>query len=301
MDYGRRPYASPSEDYKTFTSEITDQYVKSIGGVTPAGMKRPYVYKDYTSMQYLFNTTRQYLGGVPPSFEDLVWAGAATSTYKGILISPNSNYYTDYIGGGIGRICVMTGGGSSTNVGALDGKNDDGWMEYPMKFSFKLFNHVYNKCWVNNNGNITFSEGLSDYIPIGNVGSTLPIVSIYFGDVDTRGSLSGVMKIRDDIPNQLIITWDGVGYYNRRDDKLNSFQLVIRGSKYNVPSGEGVIGFYYKSLFWEKTDTSVTVAAGFGDGSGHEISLPGSNTKGFINYLSNKKIWFTQEFINTYL
>jgi hypothetical protein len=71
MDYGKRPYASPSEDYKTFTSEITDQYVKSIGGVAPAGLKRPYVYNDYNSMQYLFNTTQQYLGGRPPTLEDL--------------------------------------------------------------------------------------------------------------------------------------------------------------------------------------------------------------------------------------
>jgi hypothetical protein len=75
MDYGKRPYSSPSSDYKTYMAEITDQYVRSIGGVIPAGMKRPYVHQDYNSMQYLFNTTKTNLAGATPTLVDLDWVG----------------------------------------------------------------------------------------------------------------------------------------------------------------------------------------------------------------------------------
>ena len=75
MDYGRKPYVSPSTTYLDFMSEITDQYVKSIGGVINFGKKRPYDHKDYSAMQYLYNTTKKYLGGGAPALEDIDFAG----------------------------------------------------------------------------------------------------------------------------------------------------------------------------------------------------------------------------------
>ena len=60
--------------------------------------------------------------------------------------------------------------------------------------------------------------------------------------------------------NETILTWDRVGYFDSHDDKLNSFQLVIRGPGFNVPTGEGTIGFFYKGMPWEVTDTSQTAA-----------------------------------------
>ena len=71
MDYGRRVYGTKSENYITFMSEITDKYVRSIGGTVNAGLKRPYMYDDYHSMQYLYNLKKQYLGGAPAKLEDL--------------------------------------------------------------------------------------------------------------------------------------------------------------------------------------------------------------------------------------
>jgi len=69
MDYGRRAYGSESKDYMTYMSEITDQYVSSIGGIVDAGTKRPYMYDSYQNMMYLNNEAKygitQYLGGSP--------------------------------------------------------------------------------------------------------------------------------------------------------------------------------------------------------------------------------------------
>jgi len=53
MDYGRREYASSSSNQVDFMSEITTQYMDSIGRKENAGLKKPYIFKDYTSMMYL--------------------------------------------------------------------------------------------------------------------------------------------------------------------------------------------------------------------------------------------------------
>ena len=69
MDYGRRKPASPSKSYITFMTEVTDQYMKSIGGIHPVDFKRPYMYEDYTSMMYLNDSPLKQLGGIPPTLE----------------------------------------------------------------------------------------------------------------------------------------------------------------------------------------------------------------------------------------
>ena len=86
-------------------------------------------------------------------------------------------------------------------------------------------------------------------------------MSPFFADVDTRNAASGVMWIRQDIANELIVTWDQVGYYSSHADKLDSFQLVLRGPDYPVPVGEGRIGFFYKTMQWETGDASGGLAA----------------------------------------
>ena len=64
------------------------------------------------------------------------------------------------------------------------------------------------------------------------------------------------MYIRTNIPNEIIVTWDQVGYYDEETNHLDSFQLVLRGPNYVIPSGEGQVGFFYKSMQWETGDAS---------------------------------------------
>ncbi|MEO7336719.1 MAG: nidogen-like domain-containing protein, partial [Caldimonas sp.] len=175
------------------------------------------------------------------------------------------------------------------------GRNDDGFSG-PINFGYTLnfFGVNYTQFFANNNGNISFGAGISAYVPTGPTGSNSPLISPWFGDVDTRGALSGVLHIRQDIANETILTWDQVGYYSSHDDKLNSFQLVIRGAGFSVPQGEGSIGFFYKGMPWESTDTSFTSAVGFGDGAGNSEILFGSNTSGLNQVVANHFVWFDQ-------
>jgi hypothetical protein len=220
-------------------------------------------------------------------------AHAAVVVIPASALTPSTQYYTDLIGGGIGNIVVMTGGGNAAGVGDPTGRNDDGFSG-PINLGFTLpfFGTNYTQFWANNNGNISFNGGISEYIPSGPQGAAQPIISPFFGDVDTRNAASGVSHLRTDVSNEIIATWDQVGYFSHHADKLNSFQLVLRGPDFVVPQGEGRIGFFYKNMEWEVTDTSQVAAAGFGDGQTNGTVIEGSLLPGLNTILSNHHIWF---------
>ncbi len=123
------------------------------------------------------------------------------------------------------------------------------------------------------------------------MGATSPVISPFFADVDTRGTNSGVVHLSQSA-NQDIITWDHVGYYDSHDDKLDTFQLILRGSDYNTPAGEGQIGFFYTGMGWDSTDTSTVAAIGFGDGAGNGEVLEGSIQPGTAALTQDHHIWF---------
>jgi hypothetical protein len=213
-------------------------------------------------------------------------------------LTPLGQYYTDTIGGGIGNVVVMTGGGNAAGVGLASGRNDDGFSG-PINLGFTLdfFGTPYTQFFANNNGNMSFGAGIAAFIPSGPTGSSSPVISPYFADVDTRGALSGVLHLRTDIANEVILTWDNVGYFNAHDDKLDSFQLVVRGPGFTIPTGEGAIGFFYKDMPWITTDTSTTAAVGFGNGAGASEVLEGSNTSTINAALANHFVWFDQNLV----
>lgn len=220
-------------------------------------------------------------------------AHAAIDIFPQSALTPTTQLYTNAIGGGIGNIVVMTGGGNAAGVGLASGRNDDGFSG-PINFGFSLpfFGGNYSNFYANNNGNISFTAGNSDFIPTGGIGASIPTISVWFGDVDTRGSLSGVLHLRQDIANQTILTWDNVGYYNSHDNLLNTFQMVVRGADYDIPVGQGAIGFFWLQMPWEVTNTSRTAAVGFGDGEGNGVVLEGSNTAGLNRVVAFHQTWF---------
>lgn len=228
-------------------------------------------------------------------------AFATVTTVPDSALVSSGNYYTDTIGGGIGNALVMTGGGNGANVGGT--RNDDGFSgPINLGFTLNFFGQDYTQFWANNNGNISFTGGIAAYTPTGPQGAPQPIISPFFGDVDTRGAGSGLMYLRNDIPGEVIVTWDQVGYFGAHDDLLNSFQLVLRGPGYTIPPGEGAIGFFYKNMQWETGDASngsggfggTPAAIGFGDGSGNGEVLQGSINNGIASIVNNKYIWFDQ-------
>jgi hypothetical protein len=224
---------------------------------------------------------------------------AAVITIPKSALLPSTTYYTENIGGGIGTPLVMTGGGNSANVGGM--RNDDGFTgPLPLGFTLNFFGNDYTTFFANNNGNISFQAGIPAFTPTGPQGAPQPIISPFFADVDTRGAGSGLMHLRNDISNQIIVSWDRVGYFNSHDDKLNSFQLVLRGPNYAIPQGEGQIGFFWKTMQWETGDASggtggfggTPAAVGFGDGENNGQILEGSTQPGISAVVNNHHIWF---------
>lgn len=224
---------------------------------------------------------------------------ATETTIPDSALVSSTQYYTDMIGGGIGTPLVMTGGGHDANVGGT--RNDDGFSgPINLGFTLNFFGVDYTQFWANNNGNISFTNGIASFTPSGPTGAPVPIISPYFADVDTTNPASGLMYLRNDIPNEIIVTWDAVGYYGSHADLLNSFQLVLRGPDYNIPVGEGAIGFFYKGMQWETGDASggsggfggTPAAVGFGDGSGNGEVLAGSTDNGISRIVNNHYIWF---------
>jgi hypothetical protein len=227
--------------------------------------------------------------------------GLATATVQTIpdsALIPSTTYYTDSIGGGIGTALTMTGGGNAPNVGGI--RNDDGFSgPINLGFTLNFFGVDYTQFWANNNGNISFGNGISSFTPDGPQGASQPIISPFFADVDTRTS-PGVMYLRNDIANEIIVTWDQVGYYDRNTDKLDSFQLVLRGPNFVIPAGEGQIGFFYKTMQWETGDASggtggfggFPAAVGFGTGTGSGEILQSSLADGISRIVNDHHIWF---------
>ena len=228
-------------------------------------------------------------------------AHATVITIPQSALIPSTTYYTDSIGGGIGSVVVTTGGGNAPNVGDASGRNDDGFRgPVTLGFTVPFFGNNYSSLFINNNGNVTFNAGLAAFTPSGPQGASQPIISPFFSDVDSRNSASGVVHVRTDIPNEIIVTWDKVGYFDSHADKLNSFQLVLRGPGYSIPAGEGAIGFFYRTMQWETGDASggtngfggTPGAVGFGDGLSNGEILQGSIQNGIAAVVNDEHIWF---------
>jgi hypothetical protein len=219
-------------------------------------------------------------------FSSLVGAAQVTIPNSS-LIASNSLYTSTY-----GDVVVTTGGGNASNVGDPSGRNDDGYRgPINLGFSLNFFGTTYTQFFINNNGNVSFGSGISAYIPTGPTGATSPVISPFFTDVDSRGANSGVVHFSQ-LADEDIITWDHVGYFGGHDDKLDTFQLVLRGPNFAVPAGEGQIGFFYTNMQWDSTDTSTVAAIGFGDGAGNSIVLQGSTLPGTAALTQDKHIWF---------
>lgn len=222
---------------------------------------------------------------------------ASTITIPDSALTPTTSLYTN----SLGNVVVMTGGGNANGAGDPSGRNDDGFSG-PINLGFTLdfFGTNYTQFWINNNGNISFGGGISAYTPSGPTGASEPIISPFFADVDTRNPASGVVMLNTSNPNEIIVTWPGVGYYDASANLLDTFQLVLRGPGYAIPPGQGQIGFFWTTMQWETGDASggtngfggTPAAVGFGDGLGNGQVLQGSTTNGISGIVNDEELWF---------
>jgi hypothetical protein len=173
--------------------------------------------------------------------------------------------------------------GFATNV---LGANDDGSTGLVnIGFGINFAGSTWNQLYVNNNGNVTFGNDLSQYTPSDLTSATgIPIIAAYFADVDTRGALSALTHYGTgtiDGHQAFGVNWfdlvggNGVGYYGSHDDKLNIFQMALI-DRSDIAAGDFDIEFNFDRVLWESGDASggtnglggTSAAVGYSMGTG---------------------------------
>jgi hypothetical protein len=216
---------------------------------------------------------------VPTLLTGSVTGAVPNGTLTGVAASYLTADHTliDNLGGpvGFGDVVSFVGGGDpvirnddlSTAAINIDSVFGSGGLNF--------FGTTYHSIFINNNGNITFGEGLTTFTPtsipaglLTGTGAPNPIIAAFWADVDTRNLDSGLVYYNLDTDNHVLtITWDDVGYFSTHSDKLNSFQLQLIG----LGNGDFDIVFRYEDINWTTGDASGG-AGGLDDGN------PGTQT-----------------------
>jgi len=247
----------------------------------------------------------------------LLFSTLVTSSLAGLLI-PREQYLTHTLmkNGITGRQC--------------DDCCDAGQkLENGMKITF--FGVKHDEYWPCANGLISFRGQVEKYTPEKFPIANQPVVAAFWGDVDLRrcredlqmrcsyfktfyGADAGFLnaKISRDFMDYpqiftakvaIVQTWDRVGYYDRRTNKENTFQIVIVSDGFD----NTFAGMYYDKITWTTGDDSqgvnglggIQAQMGFDDGDrknfyAHEWSRTADviklDDKEFIYPISKLKI-----------
>jgi len=145
--------------------------------------------------------------------------------------------------------------------------NCDDCFDGPIAFpgvgqTLNLFGTAYNGGFVGSNGYVTFGAGATSFTSAPLNTQTIGVmVAGLFTDLDSRDDATSQVFVNTATAGQLVVTFAGMGHFSRIYTVRSTFQLVIRSDQFNVPAGEGRIGFFYAGV----TDTNLA-SAGFGDG-----------------------------------
>lgn len=173
--------------------------------------------------------------------------------------------------------------------------------------SLPVYAKSYTGLFVANNGVVSFNGGVSQYTPLAFPISTNPMIAPYWADVDTRGVNGGTVWYRTtqdatflkslatDFNSSFlgvqafnptfaqVVTWDRVGYYAQKVDKLNTFQLVLASdgmrtyTMFKYPDG---------GIKWTDGDASRGTYANIGFDAGDGVNFYnaiGSRTSEVLN------------------
>lgn len=190
-------------------------------------------------------------------------------------------------------------------------RNDDGstnFIDLTSVFGsgINFFGQVFTGLFVNNNGNVTFTNPLGQFTPTAITGASSfgPIIAPFFADVDTRGGAvsptpggtstgSNLLYYDLDVDRGVFtVTWDDVGYFSNATNRLNAFQLqLIRvgESDFDIVFRYEEINFTTGSASGGDNGLGGTVArAGYTSGDGQNFfELPQSGNQSQILDLEN--------------
>lgn len=150
-------------------------------------------------------------------------------------------------------------------------RNDDGSTgSVGLGFDFNYFGTTYDSVFVNTNGNVSFDQALSDWVPPEFSETGLSFIAPFFSDVDTRLSGEPVRYGNVEIAgrNAFVVNWIDVDSWppSSSNTEFNSFQLVIIDRSDRGP-GEVDIEFNYGTIVWDQDGRT---RIGWTNGSGEE-------------------------------
>lgn len=244
-----------------------------------------------------------YNAGTDFDLIDASWQGTHAPDGSGDLMQPYApldvRLYPTYQHAGVltdafGYSVLLDGLGGEAGYGEpAMGRSDDGssgLLDLPFQINF--FGTNYDAFFINNNGNVSFDSAVSEYTPDPFPMADQPMIAPYWGDVDTRSEDGGAVYVASPDPDVVVVTWDGVGYYDRHADLTNEFQMVLR-NRDDIAPGDFDIEFRYEQLQWTTGDASGGVdglggtpaQAGYDAGDQtHYLMLPGSGTAAVLDW-----------------
>lgn len=196
---------------------------------------------------------------------------------------------------------TLLGAAGQANAGAIHdaalftgntlAANDDGSTgNVNIGFNINFFGNNYSSLYANNNGNVTFNAAMSTYTPFSIISTGVPMLAPFFGDVDTRGSGSGLMQYGQASlggHNAFGVNWINVGYYSHGVDKKNSFQLIMT-DRSDIGAGDFDFEFNFDQIQWETGGASggsgglggSSARAGWSNGTSASYEIAGSAVNG---------------------
>lgn len=182
--------------------------------------------------------------------------------------------------------------------------NDDSTFTVTLPFAFTFFGTSYMSAVVSNNGNVQFGTDSGAYSssPL-NTQTDFRGIAAFWSDLDSRDDLLGAitggvggsgvyMNVVN--ANQVVFTWDRLGYYDRDYASRVQFQLVLNNPA-ALQAGEGTIGFFYGDMNGQAGGRQAAI--GFGDGllavNTGEVSLSSglsTDVAAYANRVGN--VWF---------
>ncbi len=173
-------------------------------------------------------------------------------------------------------------------------------------FTINFYEQLTNSIYVSDNGCVSFWKAIttfSEYTLNTNVGT--PVIAVFHADVDTsrgntviygRGNVTIVENGQYITCKAFFVNWVEVGYFSQKQDKLNTFQLVLI-DRSDRNENDFDIEFNYDKIRWEAGENQggnaglggTTARVGFSSGtgiSGTFYELEGSGQPG--SFLDNK-------------
>jgi hypothetical protein len=204
---------------------------------------------------------------------------------------PDLNENSDNDGWTLVDFCLegLTGNGPAIPPDCHN--NDDDSSSVMLSFAFDFFGSLYNKIFINNNGNLSFDGIFSTFTSTGFPISGFKMVAPFWADVDTRGI--GYVWKKEIGTNTFAVAWDHVGYFSSQTDKTNTFQVMISDGSNEVMGIGNNVCFCFNAMEWTTGEASggtggfggIAATVGVNNGDGILFSEFGRYDSSAVNLL----------------